>query len=349
MKLLKNIVLIITIIIITTLIGSTQSKLYIVPNAANTRNPVKVDVLIFNFNDLYLSTVKQSLENIQKENENAVNFVFYDAKNNQAIQNETIDNLINKGNVNLLLLNLVDIREETIKDIIDKVKPKNIPIIFFNTEPKNINIIKSYPKSIIITTNAKESGILQGKILVDLWNNNKEAMDKNKDNILQYIMLQGQLNNESTIARTKYSISTINEAGIKTQALASTTGNWSQEAGRVAIESLFLKYSNNIEAIIANNDAMAIGAVEALQKYGYNKGDITKTIPVIGVDGVPAAKDLIQKGFMAGTVVQSPDDLAKALYTVGMNLIYNRAPLEGTDYKFDEPGVIILPYSKYTP
>ena len=51
---------------------------------------------------------------------------------------------------------------------------------------------------------------------------------------------------------------------------------------------------------------MAIGAIEALQKYGYNKGDKSKYIPVVGIDGIPEAKDLINKGFMTGTVIQDP-------------------------------------------
>ena len=340
---LKKIILIVLTIILAV---STQNNFYIASNA-DTRAPANVDVIQFDFNDPYMSLVRQSLENIQKENENKVKFTFYDSKNNQSIQNATIDNLINEGNSNLLLVNLVNVKEETIKDIINKVKPKNIPIIFFNIEPEKTDIIKSYPKSIIITTDSKQSGILQGDILVDLWNKNKEAMDKNNDNIMQYIMLRGQINSVAANERTKYSISTINEAGIKTQELASTTGDWSQEAGRSAIESLFLKYSNNIEAIISNNDAMAIGAVEALQKYGYNKGDAAKTIPVVGIDGLPTAKDLIEKGFMAGTVVQNPDDLANALYTIGMNLVFNKDPLEDTTYKFEKEGVIKLPYSKY--
>ena len=126
--------------------------------------------------------------------------------------------------------------------------------------------------------------------------------------------------------------------------------NWDKELAKNAIESLFLKYGGKIEAIIANNDAMAIGAIEALQKYGYNKGDKTKTIPVVGIDAIPEAKDLIKKGFMTGTVIQDPPAMAEALYTVGMNLVDNKNPLEGTDYKFDETGVAIrIPYKEYKP
>jgi methyl-galactoside transport system substrate-binding protein len=90
---------------------------------------------------------------------------------------------------------------------------------------------------------------------------------------------------------------------------------------------------------------MAIGAIEALQKFGYNKGDTTNYIPVFGIDGIPTAQDLIRKGFMAGTVVEYPNDTAVALYTVGMNLVNNKPPLEDTPYKFDETGFIIrIPY-----
>lgn len=124
--------------------------------------------------------------------------------------------------------------------------------------------------------------------------------------------------------------------------------NWSEECAKNTIESLFFNYGPKIEVIIANNDAMAIGAIKTLQKYGYNKGDKTKTIPVIGVDAIPEAQDLIKKGFMAGTVLQDHDVTAKALYTVGMNLVNNRDPLENTEYKFEEPNVIILPYREYT-
>ena len=109
---------------------------------------------------------------------------------------------------------------------------------------------------------------MQGKILVDLWNNNKKIIDKNGDNVLQYIMLQGKTNNEAAINRTIYSISTLNDNGIQTQELALKICNWEQDCAKNAITSLFLKYDGNIEAIIANNDSMAVGTIEALQTYG---------------------------------------------------------------------------------
>jgi len=347
MKLVKRITLImITFMIITTLIRNIENNFYIssISAIANTPN---VGVLSFNFNDPYISLVIQSLENIEKENPNKVRFSFYDAKDNQSTQNTTIDNLVN-SNIDLLLINLVDTKQSTVSDIINKANEKNIPVVFFNIDLP-IDVKATSKKVFVVATESKSGGILQGKILVDLWNNDKKTIDKNNDNVLQYIMLQGKTNNESAISRTIYSISTLNDNGIKTEELALKVCNWDRDCAKSAINSLFLKYDGKIEAIISNNDAMAVGAIEALQAYGYNKGDKTKTIPVVGVDAIPEAKDLIKKGFMTGTVAQDPKELANAIYSIGLNLVYNREPLEGTNYKLAKEGMITLPYYEYTP
>ncbi|EKQ54881.1 MULTISPECIES: substrate-binding domain-containing protein [Clostridium] len=94
---------------------------------------------------------------------------------------------------------------------------------------------------------------------------------------------------------------------------------------------------------------MAIGALETLQKYGYNKGDKSKYIPTFGINGLPKALQLIDQGVMAGTVIQNPREYADAIYTVGMNLVSGLSPSSRTNYKFDETGKIIrISYHKYT-
>lgn len=162
---------------------------------------------------------------------------------------------------------------------------------------------------------------------------------------MQYVMLQGAITNVGAIERTKSSIATIENLGIKTQELSRSTAFWNQQLAKDAISSLFLSFGNDIEVIISNNDAMAIGAIEALQNYGYNKGNPSKTIPVFGIDGIPAAQELIKKGFMTGTVFEDINDTAEALYKIGKNLVYNEPPLKDTLYKFSEGGTVIrIPY-----
>ena len=72
----------------------------------------------------------------------------------------------------------------------------------------------------------EQSGILQGEVVADVWNANKKTIDHNKDNIMQYIMLKGPVNDPATTARSKYCIQSLNESGIKTEELSSRFCDW---------------------------------------------------------------------------------------------------------------------------
>lgn len=126
-SLIKIIIILVMFITSSTLIGNTKNNLYTTSNAITT-NQTNVGVVVSNINDPYLDGVKQSLENIQRKNENKANFTFFDARNNQAVQDEILDNLL-RSNIDLLLVNLVDTKANVIENLIDKVKQKNIPLL----------------------------------------------------------------------------------------------------------------------------------------------------------------------------------------------------------------------------
>ena len=330
----------IVLIVITSIL--TCCRMESISTIANitTIRPVKVGVLMYSDN-VFSVVIANSLKDIQKEKGNEAEITVFDSKANSAMEGEILNSMLD-DNYDLLLVNIEGKTvPELIEDSVKKAEQKNISLIFFNVNPEKLDVIRSYSKSLIINNDSKEAGILQGKMIVDAWNTNKNTMDKNGDKIMQYIMIEGAVKNFAAEDRTKYSISTINDAGIKTQELASVPANWDQELAKSAIESLFLRYSGNIEVIISNNDVMAIGAVQGLQKYGYNMGDKTKTIPIFAINRRPETEDLIKKGFIAGSVPRNSRAFADALYTVGMNLVSGKNPLEGTNYKFDESGVII--------
>lgn len=323
-------------------VTSTSSEL-------NNRRIVNVAVLLYSFDDLFMSQLKQSLQDIQNQNKDKVQFTFYDGKNNIAIQEETLDSLLN-SNIDLFMLNLADTKESVMKDFILKVKQKGVPVIVVEASPQTIpDLSKYYDKAAFVgVANSEQAGIEQGKILVDQWNTNKEVIDKNNDNILQYVLLKGEAGNSVADERTYYSLSTINDPGIKTEELANINANWFKGLAKDAVENLLLKYDGRIEAIIANNDAMAIGAIEALQKYGYNTGDKSKYVSVVGIDAIPEARELVDKGIMTGTVIQDPKALAEGYYRVGMNLVNGEEPIVNTNYKIVD-GLIEIPvnYQKY--
>lgn len=346
MRILQKILVLVMTVILT---NSTVIKAFTSSSLGNNRNIVNVGVLLYSFDDMYMSQIKQNLEHIQKNNENIVKFTFFDCKNNQAIQNQILDSL-STTSFNLLFVDLIDTKEIAIKEVIYKAKEKDISLIIFNIDPSSISdeIQKYYNKVFFLITDSKQLGTLQGDILVKQWNSDRNLIDKNKDNIIEYITLQGTPTSPIAFERTKSAISTLNYAGIQTQQLELKNAYWDKQIAETVTESLILKYGNRIEVIISNNDAMAIGAIQALQKYGYNQNDKSKYVSVVGIDALQEAKELINKGIMTGTVTQDPAAVTEALYKVGTNLLNNTNPLEGTNYELNGKEIIkTMSYQQY--
>lgn len=154
MKILKRILALIMITIITTV--TLNDKCAYAQNS--TGAPVKAAVVLSSFNNIYISLVRENLEKIQKENGSKVEFTFFDGKGNQDVQNDIINSVLS-DDYNLLLVNLVDINAN--ESLINKVKQKNIPLVFFNVAPFVTDSIKSYPKAYVVATDAKQSGVLE--------------------------------------------------------------------------------------------------------------------------------------------------------------------------------------------
>lgn len=313
-----------------------------------TQNPIKVGVFLVDLTNVFNSDLKNSLEELQKENENKIQFTVFDGKANQSVQNDDIFKELN-SDLDVFVVSPISSNESEISNTLNRIVGTKHPlIVFFPTTPSLTNIIKTYPASVIIVGDTEQGGTLEGKILANEWNSHKDTLDKNKDGIMQYIMLKGPPDNLLTLGRSKYPILALNDAKIKTKALFSTFCNWQRECAKTAIETEFLTFDDKIEAIISNNDNMAIGAIEALQKYGFNSGDNSKYISVVGLGGVPEAKKLINQGFMTGTVIQDSKLHAKAIYDIAINLASGINPIQGTNYKFDETGITIkIPYYEY--
>ncbi|MCK8339527.1 substrate-binding domain-containing protein, partial [Erwinia amylovora] len=97
-----------------------------------------------------------------------------------------------------------------------------------------------------------------------------------------------------------------------------------------------------IEVVIANNDAMAMGAVEAL------KAQNRSSVPVFGVDALPEALALVKSSAMAGTVLNDAKNQAKATLELAKHLAAGKPATEGTRYKLDGKvvGVAYIPVDK---
>lgn len=303
----------------------------------------KIAVLLYNGSDTYIASVRQQLEKLD-EADDSIELVFQDGQNNQGTQTDQLNNVIAQ-NVDGILLNIVDI--SAAPTAMETIKASGIPTAFFNRDMTESMTEEDLKDFLFVGTDAPEAGKMQGEILKELWE--KGDMDRNGNGVLDYVMLNGGLDNPEAQARTEYSVKTLEEAGIKVNEVAFQDAKWDTDKAKTAMDTWLQTNQDDIDAVIANNDGMAIGAISALQAVGMNTGSSDDNMVVVGVDATDLAVAEIDKGTMSGTVKQDAEGMAKALIDTMLNKLNNGDFIEGSDYKLaDDNKSIRIDYQIYT-
>ena len=156
---------------------------------------------------------------------------------------------------------------------------------------------------------------------------------------------------ESSSECSEYCIKAIEDDGtFKTEALGQDTAMWDKVKATDLMKSFIASQGlDKIEAVFANNDDMALGAIEALKAEGYNTGDASKYIPVVGVDATAPALESMSKGELLGTVLNDAENQGIATVNVavaaaqGLEITKDTVGYDVTDGKY-----IWVPYVKVT-
>lgn len=274
------------------------------------KEEIKIGITLYNAQDVFVSNTLESIyyyiEEIKKETGLNIRVEAVDSKHDQELQNNQIDTFIEEG-YDIIIANTVE-REEAAR-IIDEVQKAQKPIIFFNREPVPQDM-KKWEKSYYVGSSAQQAGTMQGEILADAIEKGLKV-DKNKDGKLQYVMIEGEYGHQDAILRTYHCIKVLEDRGFQMDNLATDTGMWRKEEGKAKMNEWLELFGQEIEVVFSNNDEMALGAIEALQAYGYFKEG--KTIPVVGVDGIDEALQAVENGLMIGTVLNDSDEQAKCI------------------------------------
>lgn len=298
-----------------------------------------IGVTIYKYDDNFMSFVRK---NIETAAEGKAELIMNDSQNDQAKQNDQVDAMIAKG-VKSLAINLVD--PGAAPAIAEKAKAAGIPVIFFNKEYPDGTDKVGYDKAWYVGTTSSESGVIQGELMVEKWKANP-TWDKNGDGKMQYVMLMGEPGHPDAEARTKFSIDTVAAAGIGVEELAKQTGMWDAAKGKELMETWLAAHGEKIEMVVCNNDGMALGAVEALKAAGYFVGD--KYMPVVGVDAIPEALDLVKNKQMAGTVLNDAENQGRATLELAVNAALGKDVIEGTSWVLDPTRAVRVPYVAVT-
>ena len=167
-------------------------------------------------------------------------------------------------------------------------------------------------------------------------------IDKNKDGKIQYVVLEGEAGHQDTIIRTENAVNTLKSYGIELEKLSYQIANWNRAQAQNRMEQMIAQYHNEIELVLANNDDMALGAIDAYEKLNLTES----AFPVFfGIDGTDVGLKAVRDSKLAGTVYNDKEKQAEAMAKLVFAAVAEKGmkdiPLENDKY-------IFVTYSKIT-
>ncbi|MBK5302046.1 MULTISPECIES: sugar ABC transporter substrate-binding protein [Gammaproteobacteria] len=265
---------------------------------------MKIGVSMSQFDDTWLTYLRESMDTKAKSYPDGVKLQFEDARSDVVRQLSQVESFISQK-VDAIVVNPVD--TAATKKITEAAVKAGIPLVYVNRRPDDMNL----PKGVVtVASNDLEAGQMQMQYLA-------EKMGGKGD----IVILLGDLANNSTTNRTKGVKEVLTKyPNIKIE--QEQSGIWSRDKGMTLVND-WLTQGRKFDAVVSNNDEMAIGAAMALQQAGVAKGSVL----IAGVDGTPDGLNAVKKGSLLVSVFQDAKGQADGSIDTAVKMAKNE-PVE---------------------
>ncbi len=244
----------------------------------------KIGVSMDKFDDNFLTVLRNGMSDYAKT-QPGVSLQIEDAKDDVSKQLSQVQNFI-ANKVDAIIVNPVD--TSATPAITKLAAEAGVPLVYVNRLPADLDQLG--PKASAVVSDEKESGTYETQQVCKLLGG--------KGGIL---VIEGQLSNQAAVQRTKdvhEVIATPDCSGMKI--VAEQTANWDRTQGQNLMTN-WLSKGLKFDAVISNNDEMAIGAIQAMKAAGVD----TKAAIVGGVDATQDALASMKAGDLKVTVFQN--------------------------------------------
>ena len=296
-------------------------------------------VCIYDGTDTFMASLRLHLETYAQ---GKARLTVYDSRNDQNLQNDQVEGLLEAG-VDVLIINPVD--RLAAGYLIEKARKRQTPVLFVNKEPLLEDLLL-YEHAFYVGADGAQSGRLSGEILAEYFLAHPEA-DKNGDGTVQYVLIKGEPGHQDAELRTQNALKPLQEAGFRVEKLQEDTGMWRRQLGQEKMAGFLLAWGDQIECVIANNDEMALGAINALKAAGYFSGG--RFMPVVGVDAISQAIEALRQGSLLGTVFNDGEQQAMAAVDLAILLAKGKEITADTyAYPISGERFVWIPYQRIT-
>ncbi|WP_404405266.1 sugar ABC transporter substrate-binding protein [Pelagibacterium halotolerans] len=241
------------------------------------------------FDDNFLTVLRNGIQDYA-DTLDGVDVQIEDAQNDVGRQLNQIQNFVASG-VDAIIVNPVD--TDATEAMTNLAAEANIPLVYVNRQPINVDNMPDFHA--FVASNEVESGTLETEEICRL------LKEQGKGDGAKIVVMMGELSNQAARQRTQdvHDVIATDECSFM-EIVEEQTANWSRIEGQDLMTN-WLSAGIEFDAVVANNDEMAIGAIQAMKAAGISMDEMI----VGGVDATQDALAAMQAGDLDVTVFQN--------------------------------------------
>jgi ribose transport system substrate-binding protein len=239
------------------------------------KDTTRIGVSVYDMSS-FITAGKEGMEAYAKNNN--IELVWNSANLDVSTQANQVDSMVNQG-VDAIIV--VPIQADSLGPQVATAKSKGIPLVAVNAALNNPDVAAS------VQPDDVAAGAQEMQMMADHLGG--------KGNI---VVLQGPLGQSGEIDRTK-GIKQVLAKYPDIKILAMDTANWKRDEAVNKMKNWISGFGPQINAVVAENDDMGLGALQALKESGRSG------VPIVGIDGIEDGLNAVKSGEFIGTSLQN--------------------------------------------
>lgn len=270
-------------------------------SATLAQEPVRIGAAVYGLQGEFMQLWSNAAQQHPAVKSGVAEVTVFDGRYDALVQDNQFDTMITRQFDAIIF---VPIDADACISAVAKANAANIPVVGSNTRC-NTDMLASFVGS----DDVKAGEMVAEAVLSKMGNKGK------------VVILEGPIGQSAQIDRGA-GIKNVLDKNPDVTVLEKRTANWSRAEALSLMENWLTAHRGEIDGIIAQNDEMALGAIEAIMAAGLKVEDLA----IAGVDGVTDALNAVKSGSMV-SVLQDAEAQAQGAIDVAL------ARVKGAEYK----------------
>jgi ABC-type sugar transport system substrate-binding protein len=281
--------------------GKTDSK---------TSGP-QIALLMRNMDEQFLKDYSEAVKKAGADKGITVNI--QDARSDAANQLTQLDTLLNQGYKYFVIVPCVS---ELSDQMNAAIQARGGAAAYSNIQP-TVSSLRVGKNFFYVSSAEVIAGQMQADLIADYFDANPA---KAPGKTLNMLLILGQLGHPAQINREKGLLAQLKTRGYNVNIVERDTANWTPDQSQQKMDVWASSDKGKFNVVAAQNDGMALGAVESLITNGYTKSDTSDgtslTVPVYGMDATADALNSMKENKLYATVLQDAVGQASTAFDV---------------------------------